>query len=66
MADRFELIARKQAVRNKIERTRRALERERHPAQGDPNPKRIDQLENELERLMAQEFNLRLAIDRSR
>ena len=65
MTDRFELIARKRAVRNKIERTRRALEREQHPSQGDPNPKRVNQLENELERLMAQEFNLRLAIDRS-
>lgn len=66
MADRFELIARKEDVRRQIERTRRELERERHPRTGEPNRKRIDKLQTHLERLMAQEFNLRLAIDRSR
>ena len=66
MAARFELIARKQEVRRKIERARRELERERHPQSGKPNRRQIEKLEDELERLMAQEFNLRLAIDRSR
>lgn len=65
MADRFELIARKQEVQRKISRTRRELERERRPEIEKPDRKRIDKLETELERLMAQEYSLRLAIDRS-
>ena len=65
MADRFELIARKQEVQRKISRTRRELERERRPDIEKPDRKRIDKLETELERLMAQEYSLRLAIDRS-
>ena len=66
MADRFELIAKKQEVRREIERTRRELVRERSPQIGEPDRRRVEKLENDLERLMAQEFNLRLAIDRSR
>jgi hypothetical protein len=65
MADRFELIARKQEVQRKISRARRELERERRPDIEKPDFKRIDKLETELERLMAQEYSLRLAIDRS-
>ena len=65
MADRFELIARKQEIQRKIVRTRRELEREQDPATAKPNRKRIEKLQTELERLMAQEYSLRLAIDRS-
>ena len=65
MADRFELIARKQEVQRKISRARGELERERRPEIEKPDRKRIDKLETELERLMAQEYSLRLAIDRS-
>ena len=66
MADREALIARKQMVRRQIETTRRRLEQARQPADGKPNKRRIRQLENQLDRLMAEEYNLRLAIDRSR
>ncbi len=65
MADRDALIARKQETQRKIVRTRRELERERRPDIEKPDRKRIERLETELERLMAQEYNLRLAIDRS-
>ena len=65
MADRFELIARKQEIQRQIVRTRRELEREQHSATAKLNRKRIEKLQTELERLMAQEYNLRLAIDRS-
>ena len=65
MSDRFELIARKQEIQRKIVRTRRELEREQHPTTAKPNHKRIEKLQSELERLMAQEYSLRLAIDRS-
>jgi len=65
MADRFELIAHKQAVLREINRTRRELERELRPDIEKPDRKRINKLESALERLMAQEYSLRLAIDRS-
>ncbi len=65
MADRYALIARKQEVQREIGRTRRELERERRPDVEKPDRKRIEKLETKLERLMAQEYNLRLAIDRS-
>jgi hypothetical protein len=62
--DRARLIARKEEVRRELERARRALEaaRQRNP----PAPRRTAALEAQVERLMAEEFNLRLAIDRSR
>ena len=62
--DRETLIARKQSVRQQIERCQRQLE-QLHQAQ-PPNARRIRTLESDLERLMAQEYELRLAIDRQR
>jgi len=66
MADREALIARKQMVRRQIEETRRRLTQARQPADGKPNKRQIRQLEDKLDRLMAEEYTLRLAIDRSR
>ena len=63
-ADRASLIARKAEVRRELERARRALDAARQ--QNPPAPRRIAALEAQVERLMAEEFNLRLAIDRSR
>ena len=64
MADRDTLIAQKHAVRRALEQTQRELERLRSQV---PLPqRRIVQLESQAEQLMAQEFNLRLAIDRAR
>ena len=65
MSDRFSLIARKQEVRRRIEQLRRRLERERMQSPQGAK-KRVRGLEDELERLMAQEYNLRVAIDRSK
>ncbi|MEZ4619962.1 MAG: hypothetical protein R2867_31285 [Caldilineaceae bacterium] len=64
MADRDFLIARKQAVRREIEQVRRTLERE----QSRPTPikRRIAPLESQLEKLMAEEYTLRVAIDQAR
>ncbi len=63
MDDRMTLIARKETVRRQLEALRRELARaEARPMQ---SPRRIDQLQRDIERLMAEEFNLRLAIDRS-
>lgn len=65
MADRFDLIARKQAVRRQIEQVRRQWEREQaqRPA---INQHRLDQLAAQLEQLMAEEYNLRIKIDQSK
>lgn len=63
MADRFTLIARKQEVRRRLETLQRQLEHERtkpHPA-----ARRLAQLENQVEQLMAEEANLRIAIDQA-
>ena len=65
MSDRYQLIARKEAIRRQIAQIRRRLESERAPANGSPNQRRIAKLETQLERLMAQEYSLRQAIDRS-
>jgi alkylation response protein AidB-like acyl-CoA dehydrogenase len=65
MADRFDLIARKHAVRQQIEQTRRQLEGER--AKGTQVQQRtLAQLETQLDQLMAAEYNLRVAIDQSK
>ncbi|MFN8495186.1 MAG: hypothetical protein U0350_46725 [Caldilineaceae bacterium] len=64
MRDRFTLIARKQEVRRQIEQVRRQLEREQ--AQASVKQRRIGQLETQLEKLMAEEYNLRLQIDQSK
>jgi hypothetical protein len=63
MADREALIARKHAVRRTIERVQRELERAR--ATTPPPARQVRKLEDQLERLMAEEYTLRLAIDRS-
>ena len=62
--DRESLIARKQGVRQEIERCQRQLEQLR--LSQPPNTKRIRTLEADLERLMGEEYTLRLAIDRQR
>ena len=65
MTDRFDLIARKQEVRARIERTRRELAREQSKGE-KANQRRLGRLESDLERMMAEEYRLRLAIDQSR
>jgi hypothetical protein len=62
--DREALIARKQSVRQQIERCQRQLEQLRQVQ--PPNTKRIRTLEADLDRLMGEEYSLRLAIDRQR
>ena len=57
------LIARKGAVQRQLEALRRELAREE--ARPTRSSRRTDQLQRDIERLMAEEFNLRLAIDRS-
>ncbi len=64
MADQAALIARKQAVRRRIEQLRRRVEREERKQ--PPAQRQIRKLEDELERSMAEEYNLRMAIDRAR
>lgn len=65
MTSRHELVARKHEVRGRIERLRRELVREQDL--GDQaNRRRLRKLENQLERLMAEEYRLRVAIDRNR
>jgi hypothetical protein len=63
MTDRADLIARKEGVRREMERIRRDLAREE--ARPSPSAPRIQQLREQIERLTAEEFSLRIAIDRS-
>jgi hypothetical protein len=63
VADRFALIARKQEVRRRLEALQRQLDHERTKPQ--PNQRRIAQLEGQAEQLMAEESNLRIAIDQA-
>ena len=63
--DRFALIARKQEVRRQIERVNRQLEAENNAAGPKRDQRRITQLEQQLQTLTAEEYGLRLAIDRS-
>ncbi len=63
MADRFTLIARKQEVRRQLETLQRQLDHER--AKPQPNRRRLNQLERQAEQLMAEESNLRIAIDQA-
>ena len=65
MTDRATLIARKHEVRRRIESLRRELERYENAADPGRNQRRIGQIERGLERLQAEEFDLRLQIDRS-
>ncbi len=63
--DKASLIARKHEVIAQIARVRRELEREnQHPTK--KNKRKRAQLERRLEQLMAEEYRLRLQIDRSR
>lgn len=63
MADREALIARKHALRRRIEQIQRELAQTR--SRETTPTRRTRQLEDELERLMGEEYPLRLAIDRS-
>ena len=59
------MIARKHEVRGRIERVRRELAREVEKDNA-ANKRRVRKLEGELERLMAEEYRLRMEIDRAR
>ncbi len=63
--DKAALIARKHEVIAQIARTRRELERE-NPDASRRTQRRRRQLQQRLEALMAEEYRLRLQIDRSR
>jgi hypothetical protein len=63
--DRSALIARKNEVRRQLERVRRELDAQQNAADPKRNRQRIAQLEQQCEQLMAEETNLRLAIDRT-
>ncbi len=63
--DRASLIARKQEVLRELTRAQRQLEAIRS-ADNRHQRRQRQQLENEVEQLMAEEYRLRIAIDRSR
>ena len=63
--DRASLIARKQEVLRELTRAQRQLEAIRS-AENRHQRRQQQQLENEVEQLMAEEYRLRIAIDRSR
>ena len=63
--DRASLIARKQEVLRELTRAQRQLEALRS-AENRHQLRQQQQLENEVEQLMAEEYRLRIAIDRSR
>ena len=63
--DRESLIARKQEVRRQLERAQASLVALENAAGPKQDRRRITQLQNQIERLMAEEFNLRLAIDQA-
>ena len=63
MADRFTLIARKETVRQRISQLQRELAQVQ--AQQPPAPRQIARLQQQLEQLMAEEYNLRIAIDQA-
>lgn len=65
MTDRFSLIARKTEVRRLIERTGRRLEHEQGKSPA-PDRRLCQELEQQLEQLMAEEYQIRVAIDRAR
>ena len=64
--DRESLIARKQEVRRQLERAQASLAELENAAGPTQDRRRITQLQNQIERLMAEEFNLRLAIDQAK
>ena len=63
--DRESLIARKHEVRRQLERAQAALAQLENAAGPKQDRRRIAQLQNQIDRLMAEEFNLRLAIDQA-
>jgi lipid II:glycine glycyltransferase (peptidoglycan interpeptide bridge formation enzyme) len=68
--DRSALITRKHEVRRQLERAGAELARlqsagNENAADPQRNRRRIAQLQQQIEQLMAEEYNLRLAIDRS-
>ena len=63
--DRESLIARKQEVRRQLECAQALLVELENAAGPKQDRRRITQLQNQIERLMAEEFNLRLAIDQA-
>lgn len=63
MSNREALIARKQEVRRQIERAQRQLTSLR--VSPKPRHREVRKLEDELERLMAEESTLRVEIDQS-
>jgi ribosomal protein L29 len=63
--DRASLIARKHEVRRQLERVQASLAQLENAAGPKQDRRHIAQLQTEVERLMAEEFNLRLAIDRA-
>lgn len=63
--DREVLIARKHEVHRQLERAQAALAQIENAAGPKRDRRRIAQLQNQVDRLMAEEFNLRLAIDQS-
>ena len=63
--DRAALIARKQEVRRQLQRAEAALAAIENAADPKRDRRRIAQLQQQIEQLMAEEYNLRLAIDRS-
>lgn len=63
MADRLTLIARKEEVRRRLDSLQRQLEHERTKPQ--PASRRLAHLERQVEQLMAEESNLRIAIDQA-
>ncbi len=63
--DREALIARKQEVRRQLERAQASLAQLENAAGPKQDRRRIAQLQSQIERLMAEEYNLRLAIDQA-
>ena len=63
--DRESLIARKQEVLRELKRAQRQLEAIRS-ADSPHQRRQLQQLENEIKQLMAEEYRLRIAIDRAR
>ena len=61
--DRESLIARKQEVRRQLERAQASLAQLENAAGPKQDRRRLAQLQNQIERLMAEEYTLRLAID---
>ena len=63
--DRQALIARKHEVRRRLERAQRELEQLQTLPPTSRTRRRIDARQRQLEQLMAEEYALRLAIDRA-